>query len=1255
MRLRADVTAFIAAMRAAERATQRFGDEAERAARRAGGSFEAERQGSERLERQLRRQMETQEDQAEETRQQSQETRRNTEETRRNTEETRRNTEETRRQTRSREQARDELGRFTRGTDENTRSQERNNRTRDRSVRGLTAERSTLVSLIAAAVGAGTAVVSATAAMGAFGAVAAPSIFRVVAAQEDLAESWQSLSRLERESATLVNTLVDEYKELAQSYQPEALGAFNSVLFTARGLLPQIGDLVGATAGDLQTFINRINTFISDRIGGEFLTWAGQRAPEALSVLGDTLTTAGDTTLDLVEDLEPLGIGLLQLTNGTLGALNAVANINPMLAQFAVSALLLRAPLMGIANGARNTAQRVRGFAAANAGASRSTKLLHGLMAAGPALYIAAGAGLALFAIHVANSKTEVDKLIEGLRIQHRAVGNNLDGYRSLRTELETRYKRSIQEVEQAQQRSNKTVQSSKEGTDGARQSVEQLKDEQKRLREEIEATTGKIVTVQRAAQILANRYGVSADEARRMATAAGVDLSTALDGQGKITNKAAQRLDQYRQAAELANNPTKAIALSLEDAANEALTLSDRVKALTAAFDAQFTPTIQAYQATTALKEGFRQLGEQVAKAKGRMDGGSAASLQLRNAFASQLTTLQKLHQSTFQLTGSQEKANQAVNRHLPLLYALAGRNREARQQVDALARVTGFNITQTNISREAFVRQARALFGSKVNADALWQAYQRLSNATATSSSTTATYIQRVRDAANQDRIKAMRTDTSAGAQRVYNQRVRDALPVLYALAGRNKEARAQVDALARATGNATGATRTSRKAFLDTAESMGIARTRAEALWKELNKIKDRKANVSVFATGSWKSASWAQTGGPAHLVPRAHGGPIPAIGPESSRAYDSVPALLRVDEHVWTPEEVDAVGGHAAMYRMRALARRGQLRGFATGGRVSMSRSGSTRAVVDDVMKPINVGYNAMMTAMMRHMAEQWRKFVASGGPVVAAARTQIGVPYVWGGTAWGKGLDCSGLTSQSWLRGGRRWIGRTTYDQYPASRPIGTPRPGALGFPHMGHVVLATGRGTIIEAPYTGARVRETGIHRSYQWRWPKAAGFAEGGPVTEMIKRIGRRFLATHDRRLIEDAKTFGIAGDPGGLGIPGYSSGGWVRGRPGEDRNVIAATRGEFVVNKAAAAEHAALVQAINSGRVGSAFVAPKLGPSPVRAIGGDGASVTGDVHIHVHNHGVIGSRLETRDWLVSAAEDLERQGRAPWRKPAR
>ncbi|WP_143220948.1 NlpC/P60 family protein [Actinomadura sp. CNU-125] len=120
----------------------------------------------------------------------------------------------------------------------------------------------------------------------------------------------------------------------------------------------------------------------------------------------------------------------------------------------------------------------------------------------------------------------------------------------------------------------------------------------------------------------------------------------------------------------------------------------------------------------------------------------------------------------------------------------------------------------------------------------------------------------------------------------------------------------------------------------------------------------------------------------------------------------------------------------------------------------------------------------------------------------GNAVVRAARTQLGVPYVWGGTSWDVGLDCSGLTSQAWKRGAGVWIGRTTYAQYPDSRPIDGPRPAALGFPHLGHVVMASKPGYIIEAPYTGANVREVPISRGYQWRWPNAASglkFDQGG------------------------------------------------------------------------------------------------------------------------------------------------------------
>jgi hypothetical protein len=50
------------------------------------------------------------------------------------------------------------------------------------------------------------------------------------------------------------------------------------------------------------------------------------------------------------------------------------------------------------------------------------------------------------------------------------------------------------------------------------------------------------------------------------------------------------------------------------------------------------------------------------------------------------------------------------------------------------------------------------------------------------------------------------------------------------------------------------------------------------------------------------------------------------------------YDSVPALLMPNEHVWTSREVDAVGGHGAMQRLRRAAVSGMLPRFAKGGGV-----------------------------------------------------------------------------------------------------------------------------------------------------------------------------------------------------------------------------------------------------------------------------------------------------------------------------
>ena len=106
----------------------------------------------------------------------------------------------------------------------------------------------------------------------------------------------------------------------------------------------------------------------------------------------------------------------------------------------------------------------------------------------------------------------------------------------------------------------------------------------------------------------------------------------------------------------------------------------------------------------------------------------------------------------------------------------------------------------------------------------------------------------------------------------------------------------------------------------------------------------------------------------------------------------------------------------------------------------------------------------------------------------GGSVVAAAQSQLGVPYVWGCTAWGSGLDCSGLTSGCWKRAAGIWIGRTTWDQIASAQWTGSVSEAQAGDVYAcgSHVAIATGGGGYIHAPQPG----EVVCYSSLSWYNP---------------------------------------------------------------------------------------------------------------------------------------------------------------------
>ena len=109
--------------------------------------------------------------------------------------------------------------------------------------------------------------------------------------------------------------------------------------------------------------------------------------------------------------------------------------------------------------------------------------------------------------------------------------------------------------------------------------------------------------------------------------------------------------------------------------------------------------------------------------------------------------------------------------------------------------------------------------------------------------------------------------------------------------------------------------------------------------------------------------------------------------------------------------------------------------------------------------------------------------------AQGDGAVQYAKSQIGVPYVWGGETAGVGFDCSGLVQWAWASAGIT-IPRTTESQYPDMIHVTLTQlqPGDLLFYYnldgdnvVDHVVMYVGSGpwgvdTTIAAAHSGTTV-----------------------------------------------------------------------------------------------------------------------------------------------------------------------------------
>lgn len=101
-------------------------------------------------------------------------------------------------------------------------------------------------------------------------------------------------------------------------------------------------------------------------------------------------------------------------------------------------------------------------------------------------------------------------------------------------------------------------------------------------------------------------------------------------------------------------------------------------------------------------------------------------------------------------------------------------------------------------------------------------------------------------------------------------------------------------------------------------------------------------------------------------------------------------------------------------------------------------------------------------------------------------IVNAAYSQLGVPYVYGGTTPGVGLDCSGLVQYCHSVAGIS-LPRTSQEQGGCGVAVSDPQPGDIVC-YGGHVGIYIGDGKMIHAPQTGDVVKISDVYGSPWYR-----------------------------------------------------------------------------------------------------------------------------------------------------------------------
>jgi TP901 family phage tail tape measure protein len=329
---------------------------------------------------------------------------------------------------------------------------------------------------------------------------------------------------------------------------------------------------------------------------------------------------------------------------------------------------------------------------------------------------------------------------------------------------------------------------------------------------------------------------------------------------------------------------------------------------------------------------------------------------------------------------------------------------------------------------------------------------------------------------------------------------------------------------------------------------------------AFKREIDRINSQKwnANLQFHTNAKGVVTDLNKTfrlvkGGPRMTL--SAGGPVQNLSGHGVKGKDTEIAAVGVGEHMLDAGDVDNMGGHRNVFKLRELAKTGQIKdvlnGYAGGGPINhgqgnrghgvsrtLTANVQTTGVTSRQMAAIGVNPNYKAAGgrgsgnypqmMAFYIGRQLKKLVTAvqkakdsgGGPIggkgfanaLKWARSQAGKPYIWAGVG-PRGYDCSGFMGaiQNVILGRnpyqRRWSTHSFSGQaHAAGFTKNKVSPFRIGVTNagVGHTA-GTLNGVNVES--SGGR----GVHLGKGARgwnnglFPMHYGLAEGGPILSRI------------------------------------------------------------------------------------------------------------------------------------------------------